>query len=76
MAAFTFPCATANTVSSTVARTIRQRQGSSEEGTCESGNVGHNTILEKTREFFQMCDIENKGFITRCEMQVRWLIQG
>uniref|UniRef100_A0AAX7SS64 EF-hand domain-containing protein n=1 Tax=Astatotilapia calliptera TaxID=8154 RepID=A0AAX7SS64_ASTCA len=28
-----------------------------------------NTILEKTHEFFQMCDIENKGFITRRDMQ-------
>ncbi|KAM9351633.1 EF-hand calcium-binding domain-containing protein 4B [Symphorus nematophorus] len=31
--------------------------------------MGQNTILEKTHEFFQMCDIENKGFITRRDMQ-------
>uniref|UniRef100_A0AAQ6ANB3 EF-hand domain-containing protein n=1 Tax=Amphiprion ocellaris TaxID=80972 RepID=A0AAQ6ANB3_AMPOC len=35
----------------------------------ENGDVGPNTILEKTHEFFQMCDIENKGFITRRDMQ-------
>uniref|UniRef100_A0A8C1JT09 Calcium release activated channel regulator 2A n=1 Tax=Cyprinus carpio TaxID=7962 RepID=A0A8C1JT09_CYPCA len=28
-------------------------------------------VLEKTREFFQICDIEGKGFITRRDMQVR-----
>lgn len=27
------------------------------------------TVLEKTREFFQICDIESKGFITRRDMQ-------
>uniref|UniRef100_A0A8C1F9H1 EF-hand domain-containing protein n=1 Tax=Cyprinus carpio carpio TaxID=630221 RepID=A0A8C1F9H1_CYPCA len=26
-------------------------------------------VLEKTREFFQICDIEGKGFITRRDMQ-------
>uniref|UniRef100_A0A3B5LH09 EF-hand domain-containing protein n=1 Tax=Xiphophorus couchianus TaxID=32473 RepID=A0A3B5LH09_9TELE len=34
-----------------------------------SSDVGQNTILEKTHEFFQMCDTENKGFITRRDMQ-------
>ncbi|XP_066541782.1 EF-hand calcium-binding domain-containing protein 4B [Hoplias malabaricus] len=27
------------------------------------------TVLEKTQEFFQICDIEDKGFITRRDMQ-------
>lgn len=77
MAAFTAPCATSNTMDSTVARTAWRGQGSSKEaGACESGDLGHNTILEKTHEFFQMCDIENKGFINRRDMQVRLLIQG
>lgn len=72
MAAFTAPCATTNAASGTVARTEWQRQGSGEEaGKSENGVVGQNTILEKTHEFFQMCDIENKGFITRRDMQVR-----
>uniref|UniRef100_A0A7N6B3J0 EF-hand domain-containing protein n=1 Tax=Anabas testudineus TaxID=64144 RepID=A0A7N6B3J0_ANATE len=35
----------------------------------ESGDMDQNTILEKTHEFFQMCDIENKGFINRRDMQ-------
>ncbi|XP_040894940.1 EF-hand calcium-binding domain-containing protein 4B [Toxotes jaculatrix] len=70
MAAFTAPCAITNTTTAAVARTALQRQRSSEEeGKCENGDVGQNTILEKTREFFQMCDIENKGFITRRDMQ-------
>ncbi|XP_048877095.1 EF-hand calcium-binding domain-containing protein 4B-like isoform X2 [Brienomyrus brachyistius] len=30
---------------------------------------GHVAMLEKTREFFQICDIEDKGFITRRDMQ-------
>ncbi|KAK9516985.1 hypothetical protein VZT92_024885 [Zoarces viviparus] len=68
MAAFTAPCA-ANTTTTT-ARTARRRRGGSEEaGRCENGDVGQNTIVEKTREFFQMCDIENKGFITQRDMQ-------
>ncbi|XP_010755121.3 ras and EF-hand domain-containing protein homolog [Larimichthys crocea] len=70
MAAFTAPCVTTNAATSTVARTEWQRQGSGEEaGKSENGDVGQNTILEKTHEFFQMCDIENKGFITRRDMQ-------
>lgn len=32
-------------------------------------NLDPDTIQEKTHEFFQMCDIENKGFITRRDMQ-------
>uniref|UniRef100_A0A3Q3DU56 Calcium release activated channel regulator 2A n=1 Tax=Hippocampus comes TaxID=109280 RepID=A0A3Q3DU56_HIPCM len=35
----------------------------------ESGQVGQNTVLEKTHEFFQVCDIEKKGFITQRDMQ-------
>ncbi|KAI3371576.1 hypothetical protein L3Q82_024140, partial [Scortum barcoo] len=69
MAAFTAPCATASTTTAMAARTAWQKQGSSEEGKCENVDLGQNTILEKTHEFFQMCDIENKGFITRRDMQ-------
>ncbi|XP_041794877.1 EF-hand calcium-binding domain-containing protein 4B [Chelmon rostratus] len=70
MAAFTAPCAATNTVTAVGARTAWQRQGSSEEaGKSENGDVGQHTIREKTHEFFQMCDIENKGFITRRDMQ-------
>ncbi|XP_058501895.1 EF-hand calcium-binding domain-containing protein 4B isoform X1 [Solea solea] len=65
------PCASNDATASTVARTVWQRQGvGTEEGKCEkNGNMGQNAILEKTHEFFQMCDIENKGFITRRDMQ-------
>ncbi|XP_077372690.1 EF-hand calcium-binding domain-containing protein 4B [Festucalex cinctus] len=35
----------------------------------ESGHVGQNTVREKTHEFFQVCDIEKKGFITQRDMQ-------
>uniref|UniRef100_A0A8C4HCB6 EF-hand domain-containing protein n=1 Tax=Dicentrarchus labrax TaxID=13489 RepID=A0A8C4HCB6_DICLA len=70
MAAFTTPCDTTNTTTTMVAQTTWQRQGSTEEaGKRENGDVGQNTILEKTHEFFQMCDIENKGFISRRDMQ-------
>ncbi|XP_035520196.1 ras and EF-hand domain-containing protein homolog [Morone saxatilis] len=70
MAAFTTPRDTTNTTTTMVAQTTWQRQGSTEEaGKRENGDVGQNTILEKTREFFQMCDIENKGFISRRDMQ-------
>lgn len=73
MAAFTAPCAATITTATAVARTAWQRQGS-EAG--KRGDVGQNTIVEKTHEFFQMCDLEDKGFITRRDMQVRMLIQG
>eukprot|EP00064_Thunnus_orientalis_P000232 superscaffoldBa00000011_g232 len=75
MAAFTATSAVTSTTTTTVARTAWQRQGSGEgAGKCESDwkkseNVGQNTILEKTHEFFQICDIESKGFITRRDMQ-------
>ena len=32
---------------------------------------GHIALLDKTREFFQTCDVEGKGFITRTDMRVR-----
>lgn len=75
MAAFTTPSTTNNntTTSKVVAQTAWQRQGSSDKGhnprMNENGDAGGNTILEKTHEFFQMCDIESKGFITRRDMQ-------
>ncbi|KAK5598868.1 hypothetical protein CRENBAI_002989 [Crenichthys baileyi] len=77
MAAFTAPCPDINTAGCSMAQITCQRQGSSD-NLCardsdlrRSGNSddGQNTILEKTHEFFQMCDIENKGFITRRDMQ-------
>lgn len=77
MAAFPAACANNNAMSATVARAARQSQGGSDEvAACESLDMGHNTIQEKTREFFQMCDVENKGFITQRDMQVRSLGQG
>uniref|UniRef100_UPI0037E97166 EF-hand calcium-binding domain-containing protein 4B n=1 Tax=Semicossyphus pulcher TaxID=241346 RepID=UPI0037E97166 len=70
MAAFTAPCATTDTTTAAVARTAWRRQGSGEEADkCEDEDVGQSTVQEKTHEFFQMCDIENKGFITRRDMQ-------
>uniref|UniRef100_A0A4W5P051 Calcium release activated channel regulator 2A n=1 Tax=Hucho hucho TaxID=62062 RepID=A0A4W5P051_9TELE len=40
---------------------------------CDAGGSersrGHRTMLEKTHDFFQTCDIEDKGFITRRDMQ-------
>ncbi|XP_069018348.1 EF-hand calcium-binding domain-containing protein 4B [Embiotoca jacksoni] len=78
MAAFTAPCSSSNTTNTTtVAQHARQGRGSIDEtSTCasnrrksEKGNAGQNPALENTHEFFQMCDIENKGFITRRDMQ-------
>ncbi|XP_056273683.1 EF-hand calcium-binding domain-containing protein 4B isoform X2 [Pseudoliparis swirei] len=65
MAAFTAPCASTTTTTVTTAAAARQRQG----GKRENGDVGQNTIVEKTHQFFQMCDIESKGFITQSDMQ-------
>uniref|UniRef100_A0A3Q4BUT6 EF-hand domain-containing protein n=1 Tax=Mola mola TaxID=94237 RepID=A0A3Q4BUT6_MOLML len=66
MAAFTAEQATTNNMSSTAgARTSWHGRGNSG----ESGDVKLDTVLEETRDFFQICDIENKGFITRRDMQ-------
>ncbi|XP_048404461.2 EF-hand calcium-binding domain-containing protein 4B isoform X2 [Stegostoma tigrinum] len=35
----------------------------------EMHNQGHLALLEKSREFFQICDREEKGFINRADMQ-------
>ncbi|XP_077424476.1 EF-hand calcium-binding domain-containing protein 4B [Vanacampus margaritifer] len=81
MAALTVPSALTNTA--TGSRMAQQGHRSSEEHGCneeplncesewpkrESGHVGQNTVLEKTHEFFQVCDIEKKGFITQRDMQ-------
>ncbi|KAM4572606.1 EF-hand calcium-binding domain-containing protein 4B [Odontesthes bonariensis] len=77
MAAFPASCANINAMGTSVAHTTWQGEGSSDKvGTREScqrrsmdGDVEQNTIREKTYEFFQMCDIENKGFITQGDMQ-------
>ncbi|KAM7002879.1 EF-hand calcium-binding domain-containing protein 4B [Tautogolabrus adspersus] len=68
MAAYASPRATATT--SAVAPAAWERHGKDkEEGIREEEDVGQSTVVEKTHEFFQMCDIENKGFITRRDMQ-------
>ncbi|KAM6937073.1 EF-hand calcium-binding domain-containing protein 4B [Xenentodon cancila] len=77
MSAMTAPCANINTAGTTVVQTAWQRRDNGQEmHTWENhgrrsanGDVEQNTILEKTHEFFQMCDIENKGFITPRDMQ-------
>ncbi|XP_061577360.1 EF-hand calcium-binding domain-containing protein 4B [Cololabis saira] len=76
MSGMTAPCANINTTGTTVVQTAWQRRDNSQEmqtwenhGSSANGDVGQNTFLEKTPEFFQMCDIENKGHITRRDMQ-------
>ncbi|XP_056138222.1 EF-hand calcium-binding domain-containing protein 4B [Lampris incognitus] len=78
MAAFAFTHATSDvTGTATAAGPLKSRQEREEE-TCiresdwsqgEDGNGGHETILDKTHEIFQICDIEEKGFVTRRDMQ-------
>lgn len=73
MAASALSRAVANDASSSSVQTSQQRRGNSKASdTSETKDVGRNTVQEKTQEFFQMCDMENKGFITRCDMQVRF----
>ncbi|XP_061679317.1 EF-hand calcium-binding domain-containing protein 4B [Syngnathoides biaculeatus] len=75
MAALIVPSALTNADAGS--RKAQQGHGSSRELLkCESGwpkqdsgHVGQNTVLEKTREFFQVCDIEKKGFITQRDMK-------
>ncbi|XP_065139582.1 EF-hand calcium-binding domain-containing protein 4B [Paramisgurnus dabryanus] len=43
------------------------RRGERRKETSSDGDCS--TVLEKTQEFFQICDIESKGFITKRDMQ-------
>ncbi|XP_077452656.1 EF-hand calcium-binding domain-containing protein 4B isoform X1 [Stigmatopora argus] len=61
MAALIVPSALTNT-------TAGSKCGS-EGANLERRHVAQNMVLEKTREFFQVCDIEKKGFITQRDMQ-------
>lgn len=58
----------ANGASGASVQTSQQRRGNGVAP--DTQDMGRNTVQEKTLEFFQMCDIENKGFITRRDMQV------
>lgn len=61
----------ANGSSGASVQTSQQGRGNGEASDArESRDMGRDTVQEKTREFFQMCDVENKGFITRRDMQV------
>uniref|UniRef100_A0A8C1FAL8 EF-hand domain-containing protein n=2 Tax=Cyprinus carpio TaxID=7962 RepID=A0A8C1FAL8_CYPCA len=55
-----------STCGSKVDRASRRR-GEDRQGTPSDSDCS--AVLEKTREFFQICDIESKGFITRRDMQ-------
>ncbi|KAL1257033.1 hypothetical protein QQF64_012578 [Cirrhinus molitorella] len=55
-----------STCGSKVDRASHHR-GEDRQGT--PGDSDCSAVLEKTREFFQICDIESKGFITRRDMQ-------
>uniref|UniRef100_W5NJL9 Calcium release activated channel regulator 2A n=1 Tax=Lepisosteus oculatus TaxID=7918 RepID=W5NJL9_LEPOC len=60
MAAFTSTCA------NKVARSTRTKEEWTGIGNLETGQLA---MFEKGHEFFQICDIEDKGFITRRDMQ-------
>ncbi|XP_039506405.1 ras and EF-hand domain-containing protein homolog [Pimephales promelas] len=57
---------TFNTCGSKVDR-ASHRRGEDRKGTPSDSDCS--AVLEKTKEFFQICDIESKGFITRRDMQ-------
>ncbi|CAL8263046.1 unnamed protein product [Merluccius merluccius] len=76
MAAYISTCAAATTTTTTthtaVVGTAVPSLVSVEEPAFRNGDTASpnaNTIMEKTREFFQMCDLEGKGFVTRRDMQ-------
>lgn len=80
MAAFTTTCPAGAAATTVGTMSTRHREESLEdlvEGACDwedreggDGEGGHNAMAEKTHEFFQICDKEEKGFITRRDMQV------
>lgn len=44
-------------------------------GGCPEEQGDSSTVLEKSHEFFQICDTEDKGFVTRRDMQVRLCLE-
>lgn len=39
-----------------------------------SSDWGPISLLDKTKEFFQTCDVDGNGFITRTDMRVRYRV--
>lgn len=72
MAAFSAARATNRLSGNGSSAVAREGGGGGEAAASENLNVGPATVLE----FFQMCDIENKGFITQRDMQVRLPTRG
>lgn len=64
-----------STYDSKVSRTyrLREKETKSKPNACGSQleQSDCSTVLEKSQEFFQICDTEDKGFVTRRDMQVR-----
>lgn len=53
--------------------TPRGRRGDAEGSQAADEDSGvEQDVLVKVQEFFQICDIEGKGFIARQDMQVKW----
>lgn len=71
----TIMAAFSDTCDSKVSRTSRLRgmYMKSKSNVCGSPQEQSDcsTVLEKSQEFFQICDTEDKGFVTRRDMQVR-----
>ncbi|XP_030223121.1 ras and EF-hand domain-containing protein [Gadus morhua] len=66
--------ATTATTHTTVGGTAEPSPVSVEEPAFRNGDAASpssstSTIMEKTRELFQMCDVEGKGFVTRRDLQ-------
>ncbi|KAI5098068.1 EF-hand calcium-binding domain-containing protein 4B, partial [Silurus meridionalis] len=66
MAAFTGTC---DSKVSRGSRLRRKDKSRFNESGCPLEQSDCSTVLEKSQEFFQICDIEDKGFVTRRDMQ-------
>lgn len=50
---------------------MEEDEGAAGDAERRGSDSGITALLTKTKEFFQTCDVEGKGFLTRSDMRVR-----
>ncbi|KTF74459.1 hypothetical protein cypCar_00047701, partial [Cyprinus carpio] len=53
-----------------------EKQLQSRKSVYKEAGWGHIAVLDKIEDFFQICESEGKGFITRTDMRVTFFMDG